>query len=186
MESARGIRMTLLDRLIVAFTALFTVAVAVIGGASALGWSGPGSLKPLFDPTGIGPVELGLFSLLLLLAGLHVFFFAVQQEREEGIRQETEIGHVRISLRAIENLVQRTARSVRGIKDVDVRVHPSPEGVAVALSLVVQPELPLPQISQEVGHLVRSKVRETVGVTVGDVAIDVRNIAGASRPARVE
>lgn len=181
-QSAQG---SLLDRTIILAAGGFLVLVAVLVAASLAGWEGAGSLRPVLLSLGAGALEAGAGALLLLLAGLHLLFFGLRRERDEGIRQETEIGHVRISLKAMESLVYRTAREIRGIKDVGVRVHPSPEGVAIALSLVVHPDVVIPKVSEEVGLLVRSRVRETVGVNVGDVAIEVRNISTVAK-GRVE
>lgn len=177
--------MSALDRVVLFVVGIFLTILGVDLAASALGWRGPASLAVLLEEFGAGVLETLVAAALCILAGLHVLYIGVRQERDEGIRQETEMGHVRISLRAVENLVRRIAADVRGIKDVDVAVHPSPEGVAVELFLVVNPEVSIPQISDDVGRRVRSQVRETVGVDVGDVSVAIRNIVGEARP-RVE
>lgn len=181
----QGAQGSLLDRVIIVAVGGFLLFLAALVAASGFGWEGAGSLRPVLDSLRAGALEAGLAAVALILAGLHLIFFGLRRERDEGIRQETEIGHVRISLKAVENLVYRTAREIRGIKDVGVRVHPSPEGVAIGLSLVVHPDVVIPRVSEEVGLLVRSRVRETVGVHVGDVAVEVRNISTVAR-GRVE
>lgn len=177
--------MSALDRAVLLVVGLFVALLGLDLAASGLGWRGPGSFAVLLDEFGAGVAETLLVGVILLLAGLHVLYMGIRQERDEGIRQETEMGHVRISLRAVENLVRRVAADVRGIKDVDVAVHPSPEGVAVELFLVVNPEVAIPVISDDVGRRVRQQVRETVGVDVGDVSVAIRNIVGETRQ-RVE
>lgn len=185
MEGAGGNQMSPLDRAILLVVGLFLALLGLDVVASGLGWRGPGSVAVLLDEYGANAAEALIAGVVALLAGTYVCYLAVRQERDDGIRQETEMGHVRISLRAVENLVRRIAADVRGIKEVDVVVHPSPDGVAVQLFLVVNPEISIPVISEEVGRRVRSQVRETVGVSVGDVSVAIRNIVGATRP-RVE
>jgi len=177
--------MRMVDRTVLILAAIFLILLAGLVLAHGLGWRGAGSLASVVAQMQGRLLESILTAAVLLVVGLHIFFFGTQHEEEAGIRQETEIGHVQISLRAIESLVQRTAKGVRGIRDVDVRVFPSPEGVAVALSLVAVPEIPIPQISEEVGHKVRTQVRESLGIPVDDVAIEIRNIAGEPK-GRVE
>lgn len=177
--------MSALDRAILLVVGVFVALLGLDVAVSGLGWRGPGSVAVLLDAYGAGGVEAVITGVVALLAGTYVGYMAVRQERDEGIRQETDMGHVRISLRAVENLVRRIAADVRGIKEVDVAVHPSPEGVAVQLFLVVNPEVSIPVISEEVSRRVRAQVRETVGVNVGDVSVAIRNIVGGSRP-RVE
>lgn len=177
--------MRMVDRIVLILAAIFLILLSGLVLAHGLGWQGAGSLSSVVSELQGRVLETILAAAVLLVVGLHVLFFGTQHEEEGGIRQETEIGHVQISLRAIESLVQRTAKGVRGIRDVDVRVFPSPEGVAVALSLVAAPEIPIPQISEEVGHRVRSQVRESMGIPVDDVAIEIRNIVGEAK-GRVE
>ncbi len=172
--------MSLLDRLVLLASGAFLVLLAVLVAASGAGWEGAGSVRPVLRSLGAGALEAAAIAAALCFAGVHSLLLALRRERDEGIRQATEIGHVRISLKAIESLVYRTARGVRGIKEVGVRVHPSPEGVAIRLSLVVHPEVAIPKVSEEVGLLVRSRVKETIGVEVGDVSVEVKNISAAA------
>ncbi len=178
-------QLRMVDRTVLTLAAIFLILLSGLVLAHGLGWQGAGSLFNVVSQLEGRLLESVLTAVVLLLVGLHILFYGTQHEDEGGIRQETEIGHVQISLRAIESLVQRTAKGVRGIRDVDVRVHSSPEGVAVALSVVAVPEIPIPQISEEVGHKVRSQVRESLGIPVDDVAIEIRNIAGEAK-GRVE
>ncbi len=182
---AREAQLNLVDRIIFGAIALLVVALALVLAMSAFGYQGVGSVYALAGAVSQRPLETVIAAVVLTLTALHLLFFALQKESDDGIRQETEIGHVRISLRAVENLVYRTAREVQGIKDVEATVRPSPEGVAILISLVVHPNLPIPRISDEVTQRVRTQVRETVGVDVGDVSIDIRNISDEGR-ARVE
>ncbi len=170
MVGPHGIQLTPLDRVIVGAAGLFLALLGLDVAASGLGWQGPASFSALWEAWGLGLWEALALGALLLAAGVYLLLLPLRREDDEGIRQETEMGHVRISLRAIENLVRRVASEVRGIKDVEVEAHPSPEGVAVHLYLVVHPDTSIPEICDDVGRRVRSQVRETVGVDVGDVS----------------
>lgn len=167
----------IIDRAIFGALGLVLLALAAMVVISVLGWRGIGSLEILLEGLYSRPIESFIGAGLLLVGGLYLLSFASQKEEDTTIRQATEIGHVQISMRAIETLVYRTAKDVRGIKDVEARVVPSPEGVAIALSIVVQPDQPVPSVCEEVGHLVRNQVRESMGIDVGDVSIEVRNIS---------
>lgn len=185
-DGRRTLQVTLLDRVVLIVVALFLVALAVWTAVSGYGWRGVGSAAPVWESLGVGVLEATVIGLVLLLAGLHVLFLAIQREEDDGIRHETELGHVRISLRAIETLVRRSAKEVRGIKEVDVKVVQSPEGVAVRLALIVLPEVSVPRISTEVSRRVQAHVRETIGVDVGNVGIEIKNIAASEPRPRVE
>ena len=116
------------------------VGAALTLAVSALGWQGSGSIVALVLWVQTRPIEAIVAAAVLLLGGLHSFYFASQTERDEGLRQETPMGHVQVSMRAVENLVTRSAREVEGINEVDAKVHQGPDGIALSLALVVQPE----------------------------------------------
>lgn len=182
----RNLQLSILDRSVIVLTALFLVVLALWTLISGLGWTGHGSAASVFQQLRIGPLESSVIALVLLLAALHLLFLGLHHEREEVIRQETELGHVRITLRAVETLVKRAAQEIRGIKDVDVSVIPSPEGVAIDLAITVLPEISVPEISSDVSWRVQNRVRETIGIDVGSVSVEVRNIASGEARARVE
>jgi len=85
----------------------------------------------------------------------------------------------------VESLVYRAARQVKGIAEVDVEVAAAGEELQIDLSLLVAPDLRVPDVTREVQERVEAYVRETVGVPVSRVSVEVRNIARESR-SRVE
>lgn len=177
--------MTLLDRVILVAVGLFLVCFAALAAAAGFGWLG-GAFRAFVTGIGAGPLEAGVGALILILAGLHVVFFGLQRAADEGIRQETDLGHVQISLRAIENLARRSASQVAGVKEAAVDVHPSPEGVAFTISLIVAADAVIPEVSDRVGREVRDQVQKTVGVVVGDISVEIKNVSEGTSKGRVE
>lgn len=182
----RGTQFNLLDRAVLGVLGILLLGIAVIAGAHVLGWQGFGSMVAVAEGLRARPVEAIIGAVLLLGGGFYLLQLSSRPEADDAVRQATDIGHVRISMRAIETLVHRTARDVRGIKDVEVKVHPSPEGVAISLAVVVNPDVSIPTVCEEVGRRVQLQVKETVGVDVGDVSIEIRNISAANRQTRVD
>lgn len=173
--------LNLVDRAILGALGLFLLVLALMVIVTILGWQGIGNLSLALEGLYARPVESFVGAGVFILAGLHLFSLAWKKDTDTTVRQVTEIGHVRISMRAVESLVYRTAKDVRGIKDVEATVVPSPEGVAISLTLIVLPEMSIPQICEEVGHRVRHRVKDSIGIEVSDVGIEIRNI---STPAR--
>src|SRR5690606_38556021 len=96
-----GIQLTPLDRVIVGAAGLFLALLGLDVAASGLGWQGPASFSALWQAWGLGLWEALAVGALLLAAGIYLLLLPLRREDDEGIRQETEMGHVRISLRAI-------------------------------------------------------------------------------------
>lgn len=179
--------MSFLERLVASLTALITLAAGVAGLALVSGWNGTPWLFDLVAAAR-GPARLQMGLAALLLVGLALFLLVQVWQREQapaGLRQTTQLGDISISLRAVESLVYRAARQVKGIAEVDVQVAAAGEELQIDLSLLVAPDLRVPDVTRTVQEQVEAYVRETVGVPVSRVGVEVRNIAREGR-GRVE
>ncbi|MGB4231894.1 MAG: alkaline shock response membrane anchor protein AmaP, partial [bacterium] len=77
-----------------------------------------------------GRYDLGLVALLLLLASLRLLYLALGRRGQgRGISSRTELGELKISFAAVENLIQKTVRQVKGARETKVRVKGTPGGV---------------------------------------------------------
>ncbi|MFO7311725.1 MAG: alkaline shock response membrane anchor protein AmaP [Bacillota bacterium] len=179
--------MSFVERLVASLTAIITLAAGVTGLALVSGWNGtPWLFDLVVAARGPARLELGLAALLLVGLALYLLLQVWQRERPpDSLRQTTQLGDVSISLRAVESLVYRAAQQVKGISEVDVEVAAAGEELQIDLSLLVAPDLRVPDVTREVQERVEAYVRETVGVPVSRVSVEVRNIARESR-SRVE
>lgn len=174
-----------LDRMILICVSLFLLVVGLTAVGAPLLWDLPTAATRIGQYLAARPWQTSLGGLLLALTGLHILFHSTTSKRELGIVRDTPLGQVRMNLRAIENLVVQTATGVRGVKHAEAVIRPHDEGMEIDVSLVVLPDLSLPEISNEVQQRVEQYVRETVGVSVVSIAVEVRNVAGAPK-ARVD
>jgi uncharacterized alkaline shock family protein YloU len=180
--------MTVLDRilLILIFLALFVKSVLMLA-VGLVGWDP----TPWFQSVGqalTGPYrsQVALVGLAELLIAGYVLAWAVRRRHEaRAIIQETELGTVRISLKAVEALVQRAARQVQGVREVKVDLRQDKQGLAIHLTVTVVPDLAMPAVSDEIQRRVGQYITETVGVTVSRVAVTFRAVAETGK-ARVE
>jgi len=87
------------------------------------------------------------------------------------------LGDVHVSLDAVENLVEKTARHIRGVRGVKVAVQHNDAGVAVMLKIVVSPDSNIPAVTDEVQQRISASIKNTVGVEPTDIRVMVNNIA---------
>lgn len=177
--------MSVLDRIILLAVALFLLVLGLLGVVDALGWDSTPLWDQLAQFVSSRPIETGIIGLLFVLAALHIFFFAGMQERDTSIVRETPLGQIRTHSRAIENLVVRSARNVRGVRDVEATVRPKENAVEIWVSLVAHSDVSIPEVTEQVQRQVEEEVRGTAGVPVSAVVVDVRNVAGQNK-SRVE
>lgn len=119
-----------------------------------------------------------LVSLRLLLAS----FRSESSHSKEAIVHHTEMGDVQITLDAVKNLVEKTARQTRGVRDVKVYIRQHQEGLKVQLRMVASPESNVPSVSAEVQQRVHEYIKNTVGIELTDIHILVENISNDFKP----
>lgn len=175
------------DRLILFVTGVVSLLWASVLFAASLGLSlGMDAANWLGYLSRGGRFEAVVLAVITALITARLFGLSLGgRQKEPGVLKETALGEVRIALRAIETLVTRAAKEVRGIRDVDVAVKPAPGGVEVIVSALVSPDTRIPELSDQVQARVEEAVREAVGVSVSRVHVAVRNIAHETK-ARVE
>lgn len=180
--------MTVLDRvlLVLIFLSLFAKGTLLLAAGLA-GWDP----RPWFAELGEAMihgyrVETSLLGLAELLISSYLLSWALRRRHaNRAIVQEAELGTVRISLKAVESLVQRAARQVQGVRDVKVDLRSDKQGVSIALSVTVAPDISIPAVSDEIQRRVDQYITQTVGVTVARVAVTFRAVTEAGK-ARVE
>ncbi|MCE5285745.1 MAG: alkaline shock response membrane anchor protein AmaP [Pelosinus sp.] len=114
-----------------------------------------------------------LVSIRLLLAS----FRSNVSHSNEAIVHHTDMGDVQITLDAVKNLVEKTARHTRGVRDVKVYIRHFEEGLKVQLRIVTSPENNVPAVSLEIQQRVHEYIKNTVGIELSDIHILVENIS---------
>ncbi|MBP2662187.1 MAG: hypothetical protein H6Q71_135 [Firmicutes bacterium] len=112
-----------------------------------------------------------LVSIRLLLAGLR------SRKVKDTIVHHNDMGDVHISLTAVENLVEKVARHIRGVRGIKVKVSLVEAGITVRLTAVVSPESHVPTVAGDIQSRVHEYIKNTVGIELADVQVTVENIS---------
>ena len=112
-----------------------------------------------------------LVSIRLLLAGLR------SRRGPSKIVHQTEMGVVEISIGAVEDLIAKTARHTRGVRNAKVHIKQLAEEVKVDLRIVVGPEYNIPKVAAEIQQRTQEYLKNTVGVSMSEVRILVNDIS---------
>ncbi len=178
--------MKFFERLLLVVYALVLVALSLLALIMAAGWTTPiDYLQFAFSHTNTR-WAVGIVSALLLLVGLNLLF--VNFHRRPGLPSvvhHTELGEIRVSITALENLVHRAARKVAGVKEIKPRIRPTGEGVMVLLEAVFLPDQNIPEISQQLQQQVKDYLQEAAGLDIIEVKVMVQNVSHEAK-VRVE
>ena len=165
-----------LDRLIKALVAV--VLLAGGGGlfAFVLGWQG----KQLFGwLTGLrySALDGSVLAAVFVLAALYLLATLIKERQDEGsIIQETDLGQVEVSLKAIVTLVKRAARDLSGVRELSPVVRVDPKGLDIQVTAQVDAGLNIPALATEIQQKIQNYLLETVGYPVHRVKVDIKDV----------
>lgn len=181
--------MGIFDRIVLELMTIGLAIVAATAVLMAFGWWAPLDQLRLALSTADGRWIIGLLGLAYFVASIRFVWYGFARRRfpSQTLTQDTELGEVRVSLGAVENLVKKVAHQVRGVRDVRAWVGKNPGGgIDVELTAVVSPDSNIPSLSDQIQTSVRDYVHNVVGVSVGQVKVLIENISNEARRGRVE
>jgi uncharacterized alkaline shock family protein YloU len=177
--------MGLLDRLLLT---VYTLALMVFSALTVVVTLGDQRALRAFQLALLNPEGrwvAGVVSCLVFVSSVRLLYSAFAPPRMQVVH-ETELGDVRISREAVEHLVQRVARQVRGVRDVRARVALGGDGVVARARIWVSPDVGIPGLAHQLQDELRRAMREVVGVELSELTLHVENIATEGRRVRVE
>ncbi|MEN6412559.1 MAG: alkaline shock response membrane anchor protein AmaP [Veillonellales bacterium] len=125
-----------------------------------------------------GQWEAGSVGAVFFLVSIRLLFAGLRSRRmRDTIVNHTDLGDIHISLTAIENLIEKTARHTRGVRGVKIDVNLKRQEPQVIIRAVVSPESNVPSVSAEIQRRVHEHIKSTVGIELADVQVLVENIS---------
>lgn len=160
-------------------TILFILAIPFLGG-----WVEREAFAPLYNLRMEQPESIFIVLGLFILVGARLFWVGVRPARKHLIIHEGALGQVRITLTAIEDLVEKVVSQNSGIREAKARVLALPQGVGISVQAMVTPDVQIPELSKIIQGQVNEKILEVTGITVQQVHVFVNSIS--ARKPRVE
>lgn len=125
-----------------------------------------------------GQWEVALVGGVFLLVSVRLLYAGLRSRRgRNAIIHHNDMGDVHISLDAVENLVEKTARHIRGVRGVKVAATYTANGLKVNVRAVVSPESSVPAVTAEMQQRVQEYIGKTVGIELAEMKIFVENIS---------
>ena len=178
-----------IDRIVLS---IYTLALAALSGLMITVSIAPERIQPqrwLEEAlaTGTGRWWVGFVGAVFFGVSMRLIYVAIKRSGGgQPVIHETGLGMVAISLDAVENLIRKTARGVKGVRDIKAVVTHGKDGLSVLLTGTISPEVSIPAVSEEIQGAVRQYVKRVVGVELTDVRLQVENIANDTRRTRLD
>ncbi len=155
-----------------------SLTVGVFQGTSFMGYNF-NQLVNNYSYTILGFLVLlvGVLLIALFVSGRGHLKGADAKKEGGSIASFTEIGEVRISFKAVENMVLAVSRKVNGIREVSTRIDASEQGLLIHIKIKTMTDIPIPELAGELQKKVRDYVQEISGSNVSEIKVLVENIA---------
>jgi len=166
---------------------LLLLGIGILLLGFALGWMLPLDQLIATLRQAQGKWLIGLAGAVLVFLGLISFFDNLKSAptTTEGVTQELKLGRVITTVQALESVVHKAVRQVRGVREVKPVIRVDAAGLVIILNLVLAPEVKISEIAEQIQENVKNQINQIVGIEVLEVRIRVENI-GYDANARVE
>jgi len=182
-------RMSIVDRILLAVLCICGVAVSVLGALTML------RVIPLQDMIAFSQAVYDnlLYAALVVAAALLVtvicikllFSGAAPKTPQSALIKVMDHGAVRISLSALDAMAQKHVRQHEKVRDVKSSVGLVENGVRIRLRLSLMPEAVIPEVSAQLQSTLKDYIETLSGINVKEILVYVEDMANLPKP-RVE
>lgn len=102
--------------------------------------------------------------LLILISSWFAELILGRFQKEKTIAFPTASGEVTIALSAVEDLIKRLTVSFPGIRELRPDVIATKKGILVDLRIVLKSEVNIPELTERLQEIIRSRIQEVLGV----------------------
>lgn len=177
--------MTTRERLYLGLLALIFAAAGVALGAVAIAYLPLALLQTSLEAVYGNRNFIVLAGVMVLLAGVLLIASLRRRQCVETISQQGPLGEVRVCFKAVESLVLKASRRVKGIREIKTKIVFSGNGIVIFLRAVIYSEQLIPQLTAELQAVVKEDVEKVTGSNVAEVKVMIENIiTDGIQPAR--
>lgn len=178
--------MGLFDRAVLVLYTLSLLLLSLAGILVSTGWTIPIEILSSAAGTLDGRLAIGLPSAVFFIVSLRFLYFGFRRPRPQAIIHNTDLGEVRVALAAVENLVNRVARHVPGVREVKPSVGTTEGRLWIKTQIIIASDVGVPDVSSRLQHAIQAELREIIGVEVDSIRVAIDNFSDESRRGRMD
>ncbi len=135
-----------------------------------------GAFVSEFNATPLGGLVLGGVMIASVIMGWLTRFMG---KKEKFIDFQSEDGSVGISIKAIQDFIERVGKEFAAVKSIESRLIHNKNKVDIAINVKVLSGNKIPELTQVLQQRVRESVRESLGIDeIGTITVKVAEIVG--------
>lgn len=128
-------------------------------------------------------VLVGAIAIVFIALALGVFFNMLKQEPSSNAVtvKNTTAGQIAITIPAVKVLIMKAVRQVEGVREVKPAVYEGNDGLLIKLHMLINPDLNVPELSQNVQNTVKQFLQDIGGLQVAEVRVLVDEFVSSGR-----
>lgn len=165
--------MTVFWRIILFIYNLLIIVIGVAIGAAAIGMSEPMDYLNIAFSTPENRIIAGAVAAVLLILGIFGIINSLKRKsRNSSVLIEDGFhGQVSISIPAIKAIIMKAVKQVEGVKDIRIYINSGSEGLMVDLHMMVNPDLPVTDLTHSIQSTVTDYLKNIGGLQVAGVKV---------------
>ena len=119
----------------------------------------------------------GAILIVLVVVGIGLMFFGIRRETPKTAKiADFESGSIAITVKAIEELVEKYVRESKDIKGLHIRVVSYNEYIDIFTEISIKPDTDIPELTKDMQSGLTEYIQKHTGITVRKNKIMVMNI----------
>ena len=161
---------------------LYNLLLIILSGlliAAAVGRPEPLQYIEMALSTSENRIITGVVGVILFTLGIYVFISTIKlQPRVKSVEVDRSLaGEVSITISAIKIIIMKAVKKVDGIKDIKPVVSSGLDGLEVYLHMMINPDVSVPELSNNVQDVVRKYLEDIGGLKVAEVKVLVDDLS---------
>ena len=183
-------KLSVLDRILLTLLCIFSMAISVFCVLFVLRVVPFDALSQSFQAVyddaiyGIGVVAVALLLFVLCLKLL--IGGGESKGPRSALVKKTENGAIRISVGALDSMVQKHARANGDVRDIKSGIELDEDGIRIRIRLMLMPESNIPETSAVLQTSLKDYVETLSGIQVKEISIFVEDLGLAANKPRVD
>lgn len=174
-----------LGRVVLFFYNLLILGLAVFAMYLAVGYTDPILAVQAYLSNSVNQIILGAAAAVVIALTILVMVSLLKGESKPTsiVVNKSLNGQVSITVAAIKTIITKAVRRIDGVKETRSSVTHGPDGVTIYLHMMINPDISVPEMSQNVQAAVKEQLETIGGLQVAEVRVLVDDFGNANKPA---
>ncbi|HHU68762.1 MAG TPA: alkaline shock response membrane anchor protein AmaP [Thermoanaerobacterales bacterium] len=124
-----------------------------------------------------GRWETGVAGLIFLIISIKFLLSSIKRNKSyKKLISVNDMGEIRISDTAIENIVVSTVKDILGVKDVKVSINSHKNNINLVIKIVATSDRNVPETADDIRKYVKENIERITGIKIKEAEVIIENI----------